>query len=675
MLYRYLLLFLFVVLAVSGCAEQKGKYIRDGKEYGNTSGSFRGRWWNYYERGRSFSDGKFYAEAIADYGKAIKGRDKDKWHARTYGMHFTDYFPHRELGVVYFQQQLYSQAIDELEYSIESAPSAKAHYFLNKARGARLKLDESDVSAPKVHIQGAQGKIITNSFSHTIEGIAEDDTYVASIKIGDKPVPLELAKKQHQFSTEISLQPGENNILMVVTDLVGKSTEQTLEILSDRSGPLVEILQVQDNGTTKVAHGVVSDDGGLRSLVINGNPWNISGAHSAYSFTFDVSNNITELVATDTAGNITKAILNDEDLEEDPLFSRVALLEPNSMAFANSEVASDIYSPLLASTKTPPADVDPPFIKLEDMIPGQVTYDEFVLLEGKALDFSSIHSLSIDGEPISNKNGKKLFFSHLKKLAEGKNEFIIVAIDVHGNRAEKKISIERKIQNIRRIGSRLSVAVLPFDHKGDDSPIGELIHDQMIDSFLEQKRFNVVERKKIEAVLRELKLSSTDLVDPDKAVDLGRIVAANTMLAGTVIESPDSVEIIGRLIDTETATIMASNDIFGEDKSFSSLDNLLDSLAFKFKRDFPIFEGILIEVKGGDEVLIDIGTEKQIKPNMHLICYRKGMEIKHPVTGKILGAEPEILGDITVKEVYEGFSKAKVAKKGEIKVYDQVISK
>ena len=75
MLYRYLFPTLLIALIIFGCAEQQGQYIRDGKEYGTTSGSFQGHWWNYYERGKSFSDGKFYTEAIADLKKAIKSRD------------------------------------------------------------------------------------------------------------------------------------------------------------------------------------------------------------------------------------------------------------------------------------------------------------------------------------------------------------------------------------------------------------------------------------------------------------------------------------------------------------------------------------------------------------------------------------------------------------------------
>lgn len=661
---------------VPGCAEQNSPHMQDGKEYGKTSGSFRGRWWNYYERGRSFSDGKFYTEAIADFQKGIEGREKDQWRARTYGMHFMDYFPHRELGVVYFQRKQYDLAINELENSIETAPSAKGHYFLNKARGAKIRQEGRDMSAPELFLEGSLQKRTSNSFTYTVKGVAEDDSYVASIEVGDKRIPFELAEKKRVFTTEVPLKEGENIIRISATDLVGKKTKKNLEILCDRSGPVVEILGVVDEDGNEVIRGIVSDEGWVNSLIINGNPWNITGRSSAYNFKFARPKGGITVVATDHAGNITRALLNEEDFEEDSLMNpRVAYLEPSIRYYPKSMVVSDAHMPLLASTQIAPADIDPPFVKLEDLGADQETYEDYVLLEGIVADLSPIHSITVNGEPIPNKNGKKLYFSQLKKLIEGDNEFLIVAIDIHGNRSEKKININRKVQNIRQIGSRMSIAILPFNQKEETSLIGDLIHDQLIDSFLEQKRFNVVERKKIEAVLRELKLSSTDLVDPDKAVNLGKIVAANVLLAGTVIESPDSVEIIGRLIDTETATILASNDIFGEDKSFSSLNNLLDSLAFKFKRDFPLFEGILIEVRK-NEVVIDIGSEKEIKPNLHLICYRDGLEIKHPVTGKILGAEPEILGDLTVKEVFEGFSKASLEKqKGDLKIYDRVIAK
>ncbi|MCP4642187.1 MAG: hypothetical protein GY851_17215, partial [bacterium] len=50
------------LLVLAGCATSpnRSQYVRNGVQYGVTEGTFRGRWWNFYERGRSFSDGRFW---------------------------------------------------------------------------------------------------------------------------------------------------------------------------------------------------------------------------------------------------------------------------------------------------------------------------------------------------------------------------------------------------------------------------------------------------------------------------------------------------------------------------------------------------------------------------------------------------------------------------------------
>jgi tetratricopeptide (TPR) repeat protein len=115
--------------------DQGKVYTKDGQEYGVTSSQvWRGRWWNYYERGSSYAAGEFWFEAIADLQEAIKQRDQDQRRSRTYGLHFVDYFPHREIGVVYYRLGRYADAIRELETSLQSAETAKAKFYLNKAR-------------------------------------------------------------------------------------------------------------------------------------------------------------------------------------------------------------------------------------------------------------------------------------------------------------------------------------------------------------------------------------------------------------------------------------------------------------------------------------------------------------------------------------------------------------
>lgn len=677
MISRFVLIIIaLTALSVSGCAKQNEQDIRDGREYGRADNSFKGHWWDYYERGRSFADRKLYTEAIADFRKAVEGRDTDQWRVSITDIEVIDYFPHRELGVVYCQRKKYAEAIAELEQSIQSAPSAKGHYFLNKARAAKLRAESRDMFPPELYLDGNSGKRTANDFTTMIKGVAVDDTSVASIRVGNIHVPIELAVKQRVFTVEIPLIEGENIIPISVTDLVGKTTEQNLEIFCDMSGPLVEVLQVTGDGENRVISGVVSDTGGLQSLTVNGNPWEISGESSAYNFKFAQQKDEMTLVATDRAGNVTRAVLSDNTPEDDPLLHpRHARFEPSPPSQPFAKLLSDPHTPQLSSHQAPEANTDPPVIQLKGLFPNQETYENFIPLAAMVVDLSPIHFLSINGDPIANKNGRKLYFSQMEKLAEGHNAFIIVAIDAHGNRSERVIKITRKIRNIDQIGSRLSMAILPFDHQGMRSPVNELIFAQLIASFRQQKRFNVVEQQKIDTSFPALAPDGTNVLDLNKAVVLGRTIDADTVLTGTVIESPDSVEIIGRLIDTESAAILSRHDTFTEDKSQPSLENQLDRLAFKFKQDFPLIKGIVTDVKG-DEVVIDIGSKEKIKPNQHLILYRKGLEIKHPVTGQILGAEPEILGELTVKEVFENFSKATMQnRKATIQVYDQVIAR
>jgi tetratricopeptide (TPR) repeat protein len=128
----FLLLSLFWILALETSANSK--YIRDGKEYGVTEGNFRGKWWNYYERGTSFAEGDFWEEAEADLKKAIEKRSEDDRRARSYGLHFVEFFPHRELGVVYFNQNRIEEAERELQLSLSQTEPGQSSISIRRAR-------------------------------------------------------------------------------------------------------------------------------------------------------------------------------------------------------------------------------------------------------------------------------------------------------------------------------------------------------------------------------------------------------------------------------------------------------------------------------------------------------------------------------------------------------------
>ena len=115
-----------LILCLSGCAVEQGNvYQKGGKKYGVTPEmTWREKWWDYYQRGVSYAEGEYWQEAIADFQAAIRKRQNDERQARTYGLHFLDYFAHRDLGIVYYRLKQFPEAIAELEKSTRrTAPS------------------------------------------------------------------------------------------------------------------------------------------------------------------------------------------------------------------------------------------------------------------------------------------------------------------------------------------------------------------------------------------------------------------------------------------------------------------------------------------------------------------------------------------------------------------------
>jgi hypothetical protein len=110
--------------------------------------------------------------------------------------------------------------------------------------------------------------------------------------------------------------------------------------------------------------------------------------------------------------------------------------------------------------------------------------------------------------------GQNVYFSYLAKLEEGKNAFVIEAWDLPGNRTKKKVEFHRRLQKVRYIGSRLSVALLPMERKGTAAFTADAVEEGLLTELISGHRFQVVERRRLEEILREQKLSASELADP-----------------------------------------------------------------------------------------------------------------------------------------------------------------
>jgi TolB-like protein len=664
------------------------KYVKDDKPYGVVKGLFRERWWNFYERGASFSAGEFWQEAAKDFQEAIRQRDKDQRRARTYGMHFTDYFPHRDLGVAYYHLGDDENALKELGYSLSTVESSKTKFYLNKVRQSLLEKSTVDLQPPVITIAEPETGKVTNSYVVTVKGQVDDDAYAASVSINGTPLFLELAAKQLPFAKDIELKSGVNDITIVAKDLTGKESMKQVKVTADFVGPSINITNYVSGqeipSSSVVLQGALFDDTGIASLSIDGKALPCERQKElpfALALALKEGENKISLLATDLAGNETEGEFT---LSSVPGKAGAHQDQGTPSSQSIRLVALDLGvldtggNPLLAKAPASEQPATAPAITMKDLTEAQTVFYETIFIDGSAASANDIVRIEVNGEPLAIRPGKNIFFSTLVKLKEGENTFAFKAVDTTGEESAKTVIITREIPQVMDVGSRMALTILPFEQKGEASPAGTMVNDGLLDSFAGLNRFNLVARgADLEAILKELKLSQTDLVDKTKALQVGKLAAAEAVLSGSVVETTKDIEIMARLINTETSTVLATEDVYGQDKSLSNLQFLLEGLALKFEHDFPLVSGLVVKVSGAD-VFTDLGTNKNLQKEMKVIIYREGEKICHPVTGKILGCDTTVLAEVTLVQVFEDLSKGKLVladKAQKIQEKDKVITK
>src|SRR4030042_5309849 len=83
-----------------------------------------------YEKGLEFAQKESMDEAITCFENALKIRKADNKQVRTYGVNFIEYFPNRELAIVYYKLNNLDLAVKYLEKSMNTEPTERATEYL-----------------------------------------------------------------------------------------------------------------------------------------------------------------------------------------------------------------------------------------------------------------------------------------------------------------------------------------------------------------------------------------------------------------------------------------------------------------------------------------------------------------------------------------------------------------
>jgi len=107
---------------------------------------------------------------------------------------------------------------------------------------------------------------------------------------------------------------------------------------------------------------------------------------------------------------------------------------------------------------------------------------------------------------------------------------------------------------------KLAVSGFSYNN-GQDSALITLLNEKAVSDLAGLEQLRILERSKLEAVLTEQELALSDLVDTENAIQIGRIMAADLLLTGTVIEMTQSVIIFSRIIDVVSGEIESAAQV------------------------------------------------------------------------------------------------------------------
>ncbi len=243
------------------------------------------------------------------------------------------------------------------------------------------------------------------------------------------------------------------------------------------------------------------------------------------------------------------------------------------------------------------------------------------------------------------------------------------------------------------------VAVLEFGHKALQARwtnAGEAAQDMFITELVKSGKFTVIDRERLDALMREKNLSLAGDIDPRTAVQAGKLLGVEYVLFGNVTEFGEETAgakvawragldvkrkkfmaaLDARLVSTTTGEIIWADKARKEESNVKvfvmgsgggvddrrMFDKVLLPCVEELAKKLTTLElatsatvvgrvsGKIARIDGG-RIFINLGSEHGLKEGDTFDVYKTGAVIKDPDTGEVLGAEEEKIGTIRVVAV------------------------
>ena len=621
-------LFLFILTCFTGCISYRidnlEEFKVDGVQYGVTRGNFRARWWNFYERGRSFAEGGFWKQAESDFRLAISRLNIDHRLSRTYGLRFIPYFGNRELGVTLYQQGKFKEAISYLKRSLEQDPSEKAEYYLNLCYET-LSENLEDEQSPSIHVDPIPP--LTKESEVLLSGIVSDNLYVDSVTVGQSELIPILKTAQLSFRETLKLRPGTNLLAVEAQDTKGNLSSKIITVFYDNVPPQLTlhtcsshlvIIEVEDSQPTHL------DETRLKNLRLTRRDEN------QFFFQPDSNENSFYVEIVDAAGNRNGLEFGSQGLR---LGSLSNPSDKHSRILKSKLIASAELFPGIIAENAKNSVVESDESRLIIDLPARKmdVFQESILIP--VVLSGEFVSVSINKQKTSwSKEGR---YCVRQKLEPGLNQIHLTAVTKENVEIVRSLEIQRHPAAEKNRELRAVVGLCPISLDKSHRSFGEDEFDRLLLSLDKSERFRFrVKPEDIELIKTEFGLIRSGFIDRKTAVKIGQLQQADYTLVCTIRPTKNDIEIFARLVDVETKRILANCDVYEILNEKRTFRNTYARFAEKLAQDFPVVQQELSDPAG--RVILNLGKNANIKKGMKFHGFHRGKPLKDPLTGEIL---------------------------------------
>jgi len=263
------------------------------------------------------------------------------------------------------------------------------------------------------------------------------------------------------------------------------------------------------------------------------------------------------------------------------------------------------------------------------------------------------------------------------------------------------------------------VAVMDFENKSQHGGwrLGQGASDILTTELVKTGKFNVMERDRLSAIIKEQNLGDTGRMDPSTVARIGKIVGVEYIITGAVTEYGQSsaggggggvdvgrtgyhstVDIrmvnatTGEIVFADSASADSSSvnvrvfgigggEKFNEKKATETMREAIEKLAAKITSlpmqaaggGAPVDTGpVVVADVYGDVITLNKGSNAGLKKGQNITISRKGRIIKDPTSGEILKVNYDKIGTIQLTDVSESYSQGKIVSGTGFQVGDEM---